>query len=1125
MRRGRPPKNRRPRPRVSAEEAGDPIPEPVLLLPVGAEVEVRSDDPGFAGAFFEATVVAALDAGGYLVRYDTLETEACDGTPLVEPAAAAHVRPRPPPPGRREFALHEAVDALHNEGWWSGVVSAVPPPPVGAGRYEVTFPTSREVMPFEAAELRPRLVFKAGKWVPFADAGNGSPLFRKGERVEVSGSVKKFGEFWNPATVLKVIDATYFLVQYRHAGKHMELVTEIMNAEYIRPARPFILMDSKYRLSPSSYVEIFHEGSWQPGVIMKVFGVGFSKKYVVKSKNHETSRDDMLTVEFTQLRPHFDWDGRGWVRCMKKKPAKRGPILTSPKRPTCTALVPCSDTEQMRVTSRFYHNMKLNDVDIVSGAVSSLLSVHNGNESKHKPFSYLKKVVRPQHAVLALDSQMASPLMLSTTGFNHLRNDSSVSLRGYVEKSSSQMIAMPSGLQTGQAHSSLFGQFGQLRSIPQGPVLGMQSSNPYFGSVVGSKKAMTDQKKQSTNESSCMIAHHQNSSAEPVVETDLSRKRKECVDFQPTRENPEIRKKRMVDKSIEGANDNVVISEEATKQNTGDHEPPNDAIPVSGLHSQTSTVSCTDLDPIKDGSQESTGVDKMSKIDELCQVGYIRAPEHVATKVDDLTENLVQSITPASNNHNHEVNVLCSDSSNQSGMQAIKDGMCAIMEQEQNSCERFRESFSVVGDAARVSLLPSPISFGAAVQDLELSEDSIVDMVDCMTSFVVPADSLSNMSPVKLSGAILNMAPSSENCDTENNDNLDKVDHQESVIVLSNRRPQTQDASIVYPFLDTSSLLNADMLITEVSTNEFAVNEQHEASREVCTSAIVECAADKISNSQMPAVDMGNSNEAEFGTNKSTLSRLPLVDVSVSTTVEHHNSLIVPEEFGYSSPAGNRTYHSCSQLLQRSQVVHEAIMADRHSGSLGVKSFPFMKTSPMWVHIEAMEVFNKVPQQPKFHQFQQHPPELREGLALGLMFSFANIAESVKRLKIEDETAVFEEKMKGLSLLEAEGFDVRVLRSHVAALLHKKNSRNELQHAMKVLEEKISQKEVDDQQASMQISALNTALHQHEVYAGLIRSIMKSVIRKRLNNATDLSNLRMEASELGKSYASAEQNL
>lgn len=71
--------------------------------------------------------------------------------------------------------MHDMVEAFHNEGWWSGVVTGLPLPldvlPVDPRRrvYTVAFPTSREVMEFEEAALRPHRVFRRGSWVPAAD--------------------------------------------------------------------------------------------------------------------------------------------------------------------------------------------------------------------------------------------------------------------------------------------------------------------------------------------------------------------------------------------------------------------------------------------------------------------------------------------------------------------------------------------------------------------------------------------------------------------------------------------------------------------------------------------------------------------------------------------------------------------------------------------------------------------------------------------------------------------------------------------------------------------------------------------------------------------------------------------
>jgi predicted DNA-binding protein (MmcQ/YjbR family) len=131
--------------------------------------------------------------------------------------------------------------------------------------------------------------------------------------VEVSRSEKSFGESWRPAYVLKVIGATNFLVKYTHVGNNGALATEILDSQYIRPAHTA----RKYRFSRSSRVEVMHEGSWWPGVIMEVPVSGVGNKYVVKLKSHETGID-VLTVENTQLRPPFCWDRKNWLLSLEK---------------------------------------------------------------------------------------------------------------------------------------------------------------------------------------------------------------------------------------------------------------------------------------------------------------------------------------------------------------------------------------------------------------------------------------------------------------------------------------------------------------------------------------------------------------------------------------------------------------------------------------------------------------------------------------------------------------------------------------------------------------------------------------------------------------------------------------
>uniref|UniRef100_A0ACD5YMH8 Uncharacterized protein n=1 Tax=Avena sativa TaxID=4498 RepID=A0ACD5YMH8_AVESA len=451
-----------------------PPPPESLSLPVGAEAELRSAEPGFLGCFYEVTITGHLVfSGRYKVVYSTLLGD--DGRPLEETAAAADVRPRPPPFAGRGFAVHDTVEALHNEGWWAGVVSAVPLP----GVYEVAFPTSREKMEFEETALRPHSVFQAGRWVPAAEVAldDGSDLFTEGTQVEVSRSGKGLGESWIPASVLKVIGATNFLVQYMHIVSAGELATEILAAQYIRPAHTF----RRYRFYRSSHVEVMHEDSWWPGVIQDFLGSGIDTKYVVKLKSYETHMDDVecldvLTVENTHIRPKFHWDGNKWLRCTEEKSANV-PTSASRKRPVSCGLSFYKEVGETNDGHGSYRGKKLKNADVVSEQIPSISSVCNESYGiKCKSSSYPEETRKQGNAVLA------PPSLPPTSGFSNL-SGSSLAQSSHLEQTPSRKIIIPTSApvaapQSRQLQASLFGAFGQPRALPRGPLLGMRSLNP-----------------------------------------------------------------------------------------------------------------------------------------------------------------------------------------------------------------------------------------------------------------------------------------------------------------------------------------------------------------------------------------------------------------------------------------------------------------------------------------------------------------------------------------------------------------------------------------------------------------------------------------------------------------------
>ncbi|XP_058726578.1 protein AGENET DOMAIN (AGD)-CONTAINING P1-like [Vicia villosa] len=131
----------------------------------GEKVEVRSDEEGFEGSWFTATIVDYLKNGKYLVEYLTLKTDdLCEQ--LKGEANVSDVRPYPPEINQVcQFKLHERVDVWYNDGWWEGRVSSVVHGSNGNLKYNVYFWTTNEELEFEHDNMRPHQEWVRGQWM------------------------------------------------------------------------------------------------------------------------------------------------------------------------------------------------------------------------------------------------------------------------------------------------------------------------------------------------------------------------------------------------------------------------------------------------------------------------------------------------------------------------------------------------------------------------------------------------------------------------------------------------------------------------------------------------------------------------------------------------------------------------------------------------------------------------------------------------------------------------------------------------------------------------------------------------------------------------------------------------
>ncbi|KAJ6876594.1 hypothetical protein NC651_029554 [Populus alba x Populus x berolinensis] len=147
------------------------VPNTTLVKPVeslkhvkfskGMLVEVSSDEDGFKGAWFAASIVEPVGKDKYLVEYKSLRTEDDSGF-LREEVNTMHIRPPPPQIVVVDhFKMLEEVDALYNDAWRVGVVCKVNTFP----QYVVSFKDTGDELEFKHSDLRPHQDWINGKWV------------------------------------------------------------------------------------------------------------------------------------------------------------------------------------------------------------------------------------------------------------------------------------------------------------------------------------------------------------------------------------------------------------------------------------------------------------------------------------------------------------------------------------------------------------------------------------------------------------------------------------------------------------------------------------------------------------------------------------------------------------------------------------------------------------------------------------------------------------------------------------------------------------------------------------------------------------------------------------------------
>ncbi|CAL4949317.1 unnamed protein product [Urochloa decumbens] len=180
----------------------------------------------------------------------------------------------------------------------------------------------------------------------------------------------------------------------------------------------------------------------------------------------------------------------------------------------------------------------------------------------------------------------------------------------------------------------------------------------------------------------------------------------------------------------------------------------------------------------------------------------------------------------------------------------------------------------------------------------------------------------------------------------------------------------------------------------------------------------------------------------------------------------------------------------------------------------------FSTSSVLLMPVHKKEIFERLPQNPHFREVWNCAPEFREGKALGLMISFANMTESIKNMRVQDEAQLYQEKMCSLLDLEENGFEVGPLKLRLNNLLRTRNRHVSLKNKKASLEKEILETEAANCGLEQQLKFLDMLIMGVEEQK--YQEMKASVAMKKVANHSSISKLQVDLRQVEESLAAVE---
>jgi chromosome segregation ATPase len=150
---------------------------------------------------------------------------------------------------------------------------------------------------------------------------------------------------------------------------------------------------------------------------------------------------------------------------------------------------------------------------------------------------------------------------------------------------------------------------------------------------------------------------------------------------------------------------------------------------------------------------------------------------------------------------------------------------------------------------------------------------------------------------------------------------------------------------------------------------------------------------------------------------------------------------------------------------------------------------------------------------------------MREGMAIGMMATYANLAESIQKLPVHTEVTIFQEKIFCLDSLEENGFIVEPMRSRLQHLLEIKTNYTKSVLKQVELEPALASKEHEKKNLLASANTYDAELEYVTKRIAELKEKKKAIMKERagISSSTaqaenDISRLREEILSISRSH-------